>query len=137
MSSPDISCSLHHRPDLGLLVARWPSDASVYQLQTDFEALLRAALERDTARWLLDVRRRAALQPDFAHWTVHDFFPRAAVALAPRPLRIAALCSPARLTVYDTSAEQKAIIEEGTAPEQRYQLRLFLDEGATMQWLSA
>ncbi|MBD2714190.1 hypothetical protein KBK19_03985 [Microvirga sp. STR05] len=137
MSSPDISCSLHHRPDLGLLVARWPSDAPVHRLQTDFEALLRAALGSHTGRWLLDVRRREALQPDFAHWTVHDFFPRAATALAPQPLRIAALCSPARLTVYDSSAEQQAILQEGTAPDQHYRLRLFLDEGAAIQWLSA
>lgn len=137
MPAPYLSCSFTHRPDLGLLIARWPSDAPIPQLQADFAALLQLAIETSTSRWLLDVRRRDELQPEFADWTVRSFFPQAAAQLAPQPLRIAALCSPGRLTVYDSSSDQKLLLAEGMAPAQTYRLRLFLDEGATMEWLTA
>ncbi|TGD81318.1 hypothetical protein [Hymenobacter wooponensis] len=122
------------RPDLGILVARWADDAPRQQLKEHFSALLTAAQHHNLWRWLLDVRRRDSLDPEFGQWTTHTFFPEAA-QVATAPLRIAVHCSPARLTVYEASASQREYITYGTSPERPYQLQLFIEEGPAMEWL--
>ena len=124
------------RPDLGILVARWAEDAPFSHLQRHFWALLAAAQEHATWRWLLDVRRRDQLDPELGRWTTHVFFPDAAQQAAGL-LRIAVHCSPARLLVYESSPDQQEYISYGTAPERTYQLQLFIEEGPAMTWLLA
>lgn len=123
------------RPDLGILVARWSTDAPVPQLQANYETLLQAALEHGMHQWLLDVRRRDALHPAFGQWTTHVFYPGAAAQLAPLPLRIAVHCSPMRLAVYEANPDQQRYLAYGLAPEREYQLRLFIEEGQAIEWL--
>ncbi|PJJ59139.1 hypothetical protein CLV45_0554 [Hymenobacter chitinivorans DSM 11115] len=127
--------SLTHRPDLGLLIGRWPGDAPVPELQADFKALLQQAEQQHVAHWLLDVRRRDQLSPELGHWANYTFYPLASTRLAPLLLRIAVLCSPTRLAVYDADAEQQEYLRYGLAAERPYQLRLFSDEGQAMRWL--
>lgn len=129
------TCSIQYRPDLRVLVVRWPADAPLPQLQADFEAVLAAATEAGAHHWLLDVRRRENLAPELAYWTTHDFFPRAAARLAPPPLLIAALASPARMAVYERDERQRQTLAYGQEPARPYRLVLFGDEGAAMQWL--
>ncbi|GAB3839363.1 hypothetical protein [Hymenobacter jeollabukensis] len=129
------SCSIQYRPDLQVLVARWPADAPFAQLQADFEALLLASVAHRAHRWLLDVRRREDLAPELAEWTTHDFFPRAAAALGAPPLRIATLASPARMAVYEQSEFQRRTLAYGQEATRPYRLQLFGDEGGAMQWL--
>ncbi|UOQ55317.1 hypothetical protein [Hymenobacter cellulosivorans] len=133
--SPPTACSILYRPDLHLLIVRWPGDAPVPQLQADFEAVLQEAEQHGVARWLLDVRRRDQLNPELGQWTNYTFYPLASTRLAPLPLRIAVLCSPTRLTIYDSDAQQREYLTYGLSAERPYQLRLFGDEGAAMQWL--
>ncbi|GAB2959329.1 hypothetical protein GCM10027048_28360 [Hymenobacter coalescens] len=129
------SCSIQYRSDLQVLVARWPADAPFAQLQADFEAILRAAEAQQAAHWLLDVRRRDELTPNLAHWTTHDFFPRAARQLAPGALRIAALASPVRRAVYERDGAQRDTLTYGLDGARPYRLQLFADEGAAVAWL--
>jgi hypothetical protein len=131
------NCLLSYRPDLGTLVARWQEDAPVAELQADFAALLLQAEACYASRWLLDVRRRAHLDPELGQWTTATFFPQAAAQLAPPVLRIAVLCSPARLAVYDTDDTQKSQLSYGLDPDRPYRMQLFGDEGVAMRWLLA
>lgn len=131
------SCSIQYRPDLQLLVVRWPADAPLAQLQADFEAVLTAAQTHQAARWLLDVRRREELTPELAEWTTHDFFPRAAAALFPQQLRLGVLASPARMAVYEREGPQRDTLHYGQDPNRPYRLQLFGDEGAVVRWLQA
>ncbi|MCC3158405.1 hypothetical protein LJ737_14240 [Hymenobacter sp. 15J16-1T3B] len=130
------SCSIQYRSDLQVLVVRWPADAPLPQLQADFEAVLHAAASHQAHRWLLDVRRREDLAPELAHWTTHDFFPRAAAQLGAPPLRIATLASPTRMLVYERDEYQRRTLAYGQADSRPYRLLLFGDEGAAMQWLN-
>lgn len=129
------TCSIQYRPDLRLLVVRWPADAPFAQLQVDFETVLHAAQQHQAARWLLDVRRREELTPDLARWTTHEFFPRAAAALQPQVLRIGVLASPARMAVYEQGGVQRETLEFGLDGARPYRMQLFGDEGAVVQWL--
>ena len=131
------SCAITYRPDLHVLVARWPGDAPVPQLQADFEAILREAEQQQADRWLLDVRRRDQLNPEFGHWANYAFYPMASARLAPRALRIAVLCSPVRLALYAADTRQQEYLSYGLATERPYQLRLFGDEGYAMKWLDS
>lgn len=129
------TCSIQFRPDLQVLVVRWPADAPFAQLQADFEAVLREASAQQAHRWLLDVRRREDLAPELAHWTTHDFFPRAAALLGPPALRIAALASPTRMAVYEADEFQRRTLAYGQEGARPYRLQLFGDEGTAMHWL--
>jgi hypothetical protein len=129
------TCSIQYRPDLDILVVRWPDDAPFEQLQADFEAVLKTANEYQAPCWMLDVRRRDDLAPELAHWTTEIFFPLAAAQLSPQVLRLGVLCSPARLAVYDANPDQKHTLAFGLAPERPYRMRLFADEAATVNWL--
>ncbi|HEX8351025.1 MAG TPA: hypothetical protein VF598_13765 [Hymenobacter sp.] len=134
---PTTTCSIAHRPDLGVLVVRWPEDAPLPQLQTDFAGILQVAEQHETARWLLDVRRRDQLSPEFGHWTTSTFFPSAAARLIPQVLRLSVLCSPVRMALYEADPLQKQYLSYGLSPERRYHMHLFGDEGAAMKWLLA
>jgi hypothetical protein len=128
--------SITPRPDLGILVVRWADDAPRAQLQEHYAILLATAQEHNIWRWLLDVRRRDHLDPEFGRWTTHVFYPKAAT-LATAPLCMAVHCSPARLAVYESDAVQREYITYGTSKERPYQLHLFIEEGPAMQWLLA
>jgi hypothetical protein len=129
------SYTITYRSDLHLLIGRWLSDAPVAQLQADYEDLLAVAETHGVARWLLDVRRRDQLSPELGHWANYTFYPLASTKLAPQPLHIAVLCSPARLAVYAADTQQQAYLEYGLSAERPYHLHLFGDEGQAMHWL--
>lgn len=131
----DAECIITARPDLGILIARWTADAPADKLRTQYAAILAAAQQHQLSRWLLDVRRRDQLDPEIGQWTTHVFYPEAAQVLAPLPVRLGVLCSPARLTVYDQAADQHRFLSYGLATERPYQLRLFIEEGAALTWL--
>ncbi|TGE25483.1 hypothetical protein E5K00_09915 [Hymenobacter aquaticus] len=135
-ASESAARSITYRPDLGLLIGRWFMNAPVATLQADYRALLAAAQEHHVGRWLLDVRRRDQLDPTLGQWTTGTFYPEASRQLAPLQLRIAVLCSPARLAVYADSARQQEYLNYGLAAERPYQLQLFGDEGQAMNWLN-
>lgn len=134
MSSP--TCSIQHRPDLHLIVARWSTDAPFAQLQADYRAVLELSQQQQAPHWLLDVRRRDDVAPEWARWTTEEFLPLAARQLLPAQLRIAVLASPARLIRYDEEAVLRTSLDYGLAPYRPYRLQLFNDEGQAMQWLA-
>ncbi|WP_426493156.1 hypothetical protein [Hymenobacter sp. 102] len=127
--------SLTPRPDLHTLVARWTDDGPTLQLQQDYANILAQAQQHRLARWLLDVRRRDQLNPELGQWTTHVFYPQAATQLAPQHLRIAVLCSPGRLAVYEADPAQQQYLAYGLEPGRNYDLRLFIEEGHAMEWL--
>jgi hypothetical protein len=56
MSAP--SLTLAHRPDLGLVIARWQREITPAELRTDYLAIRAAADAAGCGHWLLDLRRR-------------------------------------------------------------------------------
>ncbi|MBC8082287.1 MAG: hypothetical protein H7Z21_03690 [Hymenobacter sp.] len=129
------TCSIQYRPDLDILVVRWPKDAALLQLQANFAAVLATAEQCGVARWLLDVRRRDQIRPELGRWTTTVFYPQAASRLVPQVLRMSVLCSPARMAVYASDPVQLHHLTYGLAPERSYCMRLFGDEGTAMEWL--
>ncbi|RSK35251.1 hypothetical protein [Hymenobacter metallilatus] len=127
--------SLTPRPDLHILVARWTDDGPTAQLQHEYATILASAHQHGLGRWLLDVRRRDQLNPELGQWTTHIFYPQAATQLAPQQLRIAVLCSPVRLAVYEADPTQQQYLAYGLEPGRNYDLRLFIEEGLAMEWL--
>ncbi|HEX8428513.1 hypothetical protein [Hymenobacter sp.] len=132
-----MTCTIQYRPDLSILVVRWPDDAPLLQLQADFTAVLVAAQEHNVARWLLDVRRREQISLELGRWTTSIFYPQAASRMAPQVLHISVLCSPARMAVYASDPIKMQHLTYGLAPERPYYMRLFGDEGSAMEWLCA
>ena len=132
-----VTCTIHYRPDLSVLVVRWPADAALLQLQADFTAVLAAAQQHNAARWLLDVRRRERISVELGRWTTTLFYPQAASRLAPQILHISVLCSPARMAVYAADPVQMQYLTYGLAPERPYYMHLFGDEGTAMEWLQS
>ncbi|MBX0291152.1 hypothetical protein K3G63_11910 [Hymenobacter sp. HSC-4F20] len=131
----DAECNITARPDLGILVARWTADAPATELRAQYATILASAQQHQLSRWLLDVRRRDQLDPEIGQWTTHVFYPEVARVLAPLPVRLGVLCSPARLAIYNQAADQHQFLSYGLAAERPYQLQLFIEEGTALAWL--
>jgi hypothetical protein len=132
-SIEQLPLDLSYRADLGVLTLRWLRDVTFDELQTGFQAAAEQSCAHAATHWLVDVRRRALLDAFQSEWVAQQLLPRVAALLAPAPLRVAYLLSPARLenlrvlpTLAATSVQPAA---------HAYRLRTFAQEGLAMQWL--
>ena len=67
---------LTHRPDLGIVTARWTRPTSSGELRAGYQELLRYARSCDgCCRWLIDSRRRLQVDSRDVHWLTADFYP--------------------------------------------------------------
>lgn len=126
-----------YRPDLHILILRWLRPQTLPEIQVSYAQLLVLAQEHDCARWLLDGRRDGPLDVDVTHWLSGHFFPGAVRTLAPRPLCMAALSSPARLQQFHSDATVAPAVNRALAPEQPYHTAVFLTEAEALIWLDA
>ncbi|GGG30179.1 hypothetical protein [Hymenobacter glacieicola] len=127
---------LAHRPDLQLLTLRWLRDATLPEVQVGCQAALELARQQGTTHWLVDVRRRVAVQAENSAWMIDTFLPAAATALEPSLLLVAYLISPTRLEAINLEpAAKNAAIIRSQDPAQPYRLRVFLNEADAIQWL--
>ena len=127
MSGPSITLS--HRPDLGLVIARWQRDIAPAELRGDYLAIRAVADEAGCGRWLLDLRRRDDItEPTVNHWVGHEFAPSLRGRYA-TPTRLAFLVSPLRA--------QQPVLVEVSAEEADCLIETFTEEAAACDWLTA
>lgn len=68
--------TLTHRPDLGIVTARWTRPVTSVELRAGYQELLRYASSCDTCRrWLIDARRRTQVDARDVHWLAETFYP--------------------------------------------------------------
>ncbi|MCC3156236.1 hypothetical protein LJ737_03255 [Hymenobacter sp. 15J16-1T3B] len=67
---------LQHRPDLGLVTARWTRPVGSQELRAGYQEILRYAGGCDACRrWLIDARRRVEVDARDVHWLTSVFYP--------------------------------------------------------------
>ncbi|RZK63288.1 MAG: hypothetical protein EOO59_00125 [Hymenobacter sp.] len=123
-----LSLTLVHRPDLDLVIARWPSETTPAELRRDYLAIRTLADETRCGRWLLDLRRRADVtEPLVNTWFGHEFMPSLRGRYA-APARLAFLVSPLR-------AQQPVVAVSAAGAD--CLVATFTEEAAACHWLTA
>ena len=126
MSGPSIT--LTHRPDLGLVIARWQRDIAPAELRGDYLAIRAVADEAGCGRWLLDLRRREDLtEPTVNAWFGQTFAPALRGRYA-EAVRLAFLVSPLRAG--------QPITAVVSAADTDCEIATFVDEAAAHAWLA-
>jgi hypothetical protein len=121
--------TLAHRPDLGLIIARWQREVTPAELQSGYLAIRAAADEACCGQWLLDLRRREdVIEPVVNSWFNREFAPSLRGRYE-RAAQLAFLVSPLRAQQPVT-----AMVSAATAD---CQLATFMDEAQAYQWLAS
>ena len=127
MSVP--SLTLLHRPDLGLLIARWQRETTPAELRRDYVAIRALADEARCGQWLLDLRRREDVtEPLVNVWFGHEFAP-SLLGRYDTPARLAFLVSPLRA--------QQPVMATVSAAEADCAIATFTEEAAACHWLAS
>ena len=127
MSAP--SLTLIHRPDLGMVIARWQRETTPAELRRDYLAIRTLADECHCGLWLLDLRRREdVIEPLVNTWFGHEFAPSLRGRYA-TPVRLAFLVSPLRA--------QQPVMATVSAGEADCLIATFVEEAAACHWLTA
>ncbi|WP_019948191.1 hypothetical protein [Hymenobacter aerophilus] len=67
---------LTHRPDLGIIAARWLRPTTSGELRAGYQLLLRHAGSCSACHcWLIDARRRVRVDAGDVHWLTEQFYP--------------------------------------------------------------
>lgn len=120
--------TLAHRPDLGLLIARWQREVTPAELQSGYLAIRTAADAARCGQWLLDLRRREdVIEPVVNAWFGHDFAPSLRGRYG-QAARLAFLVSPRRA--------QQPVTAMVSAADADCQLATFMDEARAYEWLA-
>jgi hypothetical protein len=132
---PAPTYSLAYQESLNVVVVRWLGPYTPAEARASYRAALALARRYCCARWLLDARRAGPLNLEMAEWLTHHFFPGVAARLAPHPLRLAVICSPARFQELRANPTAAAAVGQALADERPYQAGLFYDEGEGVAWV--
>jgi len=120
--------TLAHRPDLGVLIARWQREVTPAELQSGYLAIRAAADAADCGQWLLDLRRREdVIEPAVNAWFGREFAPSLRGRYE-RAARLAFLVSPRRA--------QQPVTAMVSAADTDCQLATFMDEAEAYRWLA-
>lgn len=125
--------ALSHRPDLGIVTARWTRQPTSTELRAGYNAILTYAEScADCRYWLIDSRRRVQVDPRDVHWLTATFYPTLRQHLHGQAF-LAFLAAPYQL----------GHIQDETLPALPHthgdycSLNQFTDEGEAVHWLSA
>lgn len=125
--------SLQHRPDLGLVTARWTRPIGSAELRAGYQEILRYASGCDACRrWLIDARRRVEVDSRDVHWLTSVFYPTLRQQLNGH-VYLAFLIGP----------HQADDVQDETLPALPYthgdncSVNQFTDEGEAVRWLVA
>lgn len=130
---PPDSFTIDYRPEQHLLIGRWLRPASFEELRSHYEALLAAALAHGNCRhWLLDVRRRPAVDPDAALWFRESYGPRLPVVLG-QPVALAYFAM-VNQEVASANPDLKENIRQGSLQNGHY--CYFNQESEALAWLA-
>jgi len=130
-----VPLDLSYRSDLRVLNVRWLRDVSFEELQTGFQSAAALSREHRATHWLVDVRRRTLLDAFQSAWVAQQLLPDVAAALAPAPLHVAYLLSPARLETLRVVPTLADTVAQLQSRPQAYSLRTFAEEGQAIRWL--
>lgn len=132
-SPPPDYLDLSHRPDLGIVTARWARPATSTELRAGYEAILRYAVSCATCRyWLIDSRRRVQVDVRDVHWLTSTFYPTLRQHLQGHVF-LAFLAAP-----YQLDHVQDATLPSLPHTHANYcSLNQFTTEGDAVQWLVA
>ena len=119
-----------YRPDLDMLVARWPRAIGLPELQRGYELLLAGAIGCGCRRWLLDVRRRLNTHQLGAQWMMSSLLSRLGPQLGGRT-RLAYLLAPIYLRAADAAFPPPAYFNGKPFVADR-----FVEEQAATVWLT-
>jgi hypothetical protein len=133
--SDSANFQLHHRPDLGILTARWLGESGLGQLRAEYKAIQELARAHGVGCLLLDIRRRDTPGAAATQWFSQVWLPALKAALAPAPVRLAYLISPLRTQQLRDDAAAAGPLDAAAAAGQSHALALFHDEGEAVRWL--
>ncbi|QJX46973.1 hypothetical protein HMJ29_08515 [Hymenobacter taeanensis] len=135
MASPEITdfLSLTHRPDLGVLVARWQRQPLPDELHQGYWQILEVALAQQCRFWLIDARRRDNANQQNTPWMMETFFPAVGAQLG-HSVYVAFLFAPAHLTEIEADTSVPPLTYFDGRP---YHVQRFTDEHHAMEWLAA
>jgi hypothetical protein len=122
---------LTHRPDLGIVTARWTRPTTSDELRAGYQELLRYAGTCDACcRWLVDSRRRVQVDSRDVHWLTNDFYPLLRQHLN-QHVYLAFLIAP-----YQADHVQDESLPALPYTHGNYcSLNQFTDEGEAVRWL--
>ncbi|QNH62683.1 hypothetical protein [Hymenobacter sediminicola] len=129
--------NIQFRPDLDLLTVRWLDALHPDLFQQDYHTILAESRSNNTARWLVDVRRRPHPTPEMADWAANVWLPEVVAALAPVRPRLAYLISPSREEALKASPSLQQSVQAAISPTRGYDVAIFNDEGLATEWLLA
>ncbi|MBD2717129.1 hypothetical protein KBK19_18950 [Microvirga sp. STR05] len=122
---------LSHRPDLGIVAARWTRPTVSHELRAGYHEMLRyAASCASCTRWLIDARRRVQVDLRDVHWLTEEFYPTLRHHLNAH-VYVAFLIAP----------YQAEHVHDDSLPALPYthgdycSLNQFVDEGEAVRWL--
>lgn len=124
--------SLTHRPDMGVLVARWQRQPLLEEFQHGYWQMLDMATAQQCRYWLIDCRRRDNANNQNVQWMLEAFFPALAAQLGP-PTYLAYLFSPQHLADIEADTTVPALAYFNDRP---YHVKRFIDEHHAMEWLA-
>lgn len=122
---------LTHRPDLGIIAARWLRPTTSGELRAGYQLLLRHANTCSACNcWLIDARRRVRVDSGDVHWLTEHFYPTLRQHLG-HHVFLAFLVAPYQLDD----------VQDDTLPSMPYthgdycSVHQFTDEGEAVRWL--
>ena len=122
---------LTHRPDLGIVTARWLRPTASHELRAGYQELLRYAGTCNTCcRWLIDSRRRVEVDARDVHWLTDEFYPTLRQHLQGH-VYLAFLVAPYQLD--DVQDESLPALPHTHG--NYCSLNQFTDEGEAVRWL--
>jgi hypothetical protein len=124
--------SLTHRPDMGVMVARWQREPLQEELQQGYWQMLGLSVAQQCWYWLIDCRRRDNANSQNVQWMMEAFFPALAAQLA-HPVYLAYLFSPQHLA--DIEADD-SVPDLTYFDDRPYHVQRFIDEHHAMEWLA-
>jgi hypothetical protein len=123
--------SLTHRPDLGVLVARWLRQPLPEELHQGYWQMLDVALAQQCRYWLVDARRRANANQQNTRWMMETFFPVVGAKLG-HSVYLAFLFAPSHLAEIEADSSVPPLTYFDDRP---YHVQRFTDEHHAMEWL--
>lgn len=123
--------TIHYRPDLQVLTARWLRPVVLDEMCEAYEAMLATAKPHNCRHWLIDARRRHNTDREGAGWMLGNFLPRVQQQLGGRPA-LAYLLAPMHLRDPLADAAFPALSYFDDKP---FVGRQFIEEGAAVEWL--
>lgn len=126
---------LSYRPDVTLLVVRWLRAVSFAEMQEGYQIAREMAYSCGATRWLVDMGRRTDQDAASSGWVGTSLLPAVAAEVASAKFQVAYLLSPERANILAQNPAIRATTETAQL-HTAYQLKLFLDEDAAVDWLT-